>query len=279
MNQHARSWLGLSAAAVLSLTGLAAPLAAGGVIALAAAPALGQAAEQITEQNFIAGSMDIDFGTRTNLDRSGDLKEGSAAIGAKDTYKFQINVAKTTEFAGSITRQPNLYTKNLGRRKQDAQLAFDVNLSVLNPKDIKQKKTVGKWVGLVPIDTASGAFDLAGGRSAERPLRMAIDTVGKQAGFTRHVPRKLVGKAEKKDSLAAYTFKRVVGDKTYTINVKVKNRPDALREHRPGQGPERELPELRRHRPARLRLRHGQLVHRRDPLQATPWTGRRSRTS
>lgn len=220
MNQHARSWLGLSAAAVLSLTGLAAPLAAGGVIALAAAPALGQAAEQITEQNFIAGSMDIDFGTRTNLDRSGDLKEGSAAIGAKDTYKFQINVAKTTEFAGSITRQPNLYTKNLGRRKQDAQLAFDVNLSVLNPKDIKQKKTVGKWVGLVPIDTASGAFDLAGGRSAERPLRMAIDTVGKQAGFTDTFRGKLVGKAEKKDSLAAYTFKRVVGDKTYTINVK-----------------------------------------------------------
>ncbi len=223
MNQRSRSWLGLSTAAVLSLSGLTAPAVAAGA-GLASGLALAGAAqaqpEQFTEQNFITGSMEIDFATRTNLDRSGDLKEGSAAIGAKDTYKFQFNVAKTTEFAGSITRQPNLYTKNLGRRKQDAQLGFDITMSVLNPKDPKQKKAVGKWVGLVPIDTASGAFDLAGGKSSERPLRMAVDTVGKQAGFTDNFRGKLVGKAEKKESLAAYTFKRVVGDKTYTISVK-----------------------------------------------------------
>lgn len=218
MKTQSRSWLGLSAAACLSLVGTAAPMA---IVALPAGIVLAQASEQITEANFISGTMDIDFATRTNLDRTGDLKEGSAAIGAKDTYKFQINVAKTTEFAGSITRQPNLFTKNLGRRKQDAQLAFDVNLSVLNPKDIKQKKTVGKWVGVIPIDTATGAFDLGAGSASERPLRIAVDTIGKQASFTDQFRGKLVGKAEKKEGLAAYTYKRVVGDKTFEVKVKV----------------------------------------------------------
>src|SRR5687767_319912 len=58
--------------------------------------------QQITEDNVIAGTMDIDFGTRTNLDTSGDLKPGSAAVGAKDTYKLTLSVAKTTEFTGTI---------------------------------------------------------------------------------------------------------------------------------------------------------------------------------
>lgn len=178
------------------------------------------AEDTITESDIIVGTMDITFNTRTNKDTSGDLKEGSAAIGAKDVYKFDIRVATTTNFAGEITRQSNLYTKNLGRKKQSAQLAFDVNLSVLNPKDLKQKRPVGKWVGLIPVDEASGAFDLAAGRAQERPLRIAIDTIGKQAGFTEPFGGRMVGKAEKKDNLAGYTFKRIIGDRTVEIKVK-----------------------------------------------------------
>src|SRR5262245_48926164 len=130
----------------------------------AAQPAAG-GAEQITQEKVIAGTMDIDFGTRTNLDTSGDLKPNSPAIGAKDIYKFTLSVAQTTEFSGKIERQPNLFTKTLARRKQDAQLWYTIDMSVLNPKDLKQKKTVGKWVGTVPIDTATGAYDLAAGRA------------------------------------------------------------------------------------------------------------------
>lgn len=185
-----------------------------------AAPATFAQSEPLTEDNVIAGTMDIDFGTRTKLDSSGDLKEGSAAIGAQDIYKFSLRVAQTTEFTGEITRQPNLFTKTLQRRKQDASLGFSIDLSVLNPKDMKQKKTVGKWVGLVPIDTASGAFDLAGGTTKERPLRIAVDAVGKASAFQDHFAGRLVGKAEKKETLAAYSFKRLVGNKTVTITVK-----------------------------------------------------------
>lgn len=190
--------------------------------AFLAAPALAQeaGAGELTEEKVIAGTMDIEFGTRTNLDTSGDLKAGSAAIGAKDTYKFDLNVAKTTQFTGQITRQPNLYTKTLGRRKQDALLSYSVDLAVLNPRDLKTKKVIGKWVGTVPIDTASGAYDLAGGRAKESPLRMAIDTAGRAAGFVDNFAGRLMGKAEKKDNLAQYTYKRVIGSKTVQVVVK-----------------------------------------------------------
>src|SRR3954466_15019139 len=77
----------------------------------------------ITEDDVIAGTMNIDFKTRTNSDTRGDLKEGSAALGAQDKYSLNLNVAKTTEFAGDIVRQPKLSSSVLGRTKQNAKLA------------------------------------------------------------------------------------------------------------------------------------------------------------
>lgn len=194
-------------------------------LALCAAPglswvALAQEPAEITEDGVITGTMDIDFKTRTSTDSSGKYAEGSAAMGVQDVYKFALSVAKTTEFAGQIVRQPNIYSKNVRKLEQGAALGFDVTLSVLNPKDLKQKKTVGKWVGVVPIDTASGAFNLAGGAKEERPLRIAVDTVGKAKAFTDNFSGKLIGKAEKKDNLASYTYKRLVGKKTVEIVVK-----------------------------------------------------------
>ena len=182
--------------------------------AVAAAP------ELISEENIIAGTMEIDFKTRTNKDTSGDLKEGSAAVGVADLYKFDLVVAKTTQFAGTVSRKPNLYTKLIQKKKQDAELAYDVNLAVMNPKDLKQKKNVGKWVGLIPIDTASGAYDLSGGAAKERPLRIAIDAIGKAPSFTDTFAGRMMGKAEKKENLAQYSYKRLIGEKTVTITAK-----------------------------------------------------------
>ena len=179
-----------------------------------------RAQEAITEDGVIAGTMDIDFNTRTNLDTTGDLKEGSAALGVKDKYKFKFSVAKTTEFAGEITRQPNLFSKLLGRKQQMAEIGYSIDLAVLNPRDLKQRRVVGKWVGLVPIDAASGAYDLSGGAKSERPLRIAIDAVGKAPAFTDQFGGRLIGKAEKKDSLVGATYKRIIGDKTVEFSVK-----------------------------------------------------------
>lgn len=191
-------------------------------LALTCASAFGAAPEPMTEDNVIAGTMQIEFETRVKQDSSGDLKPNSPAIGAKDIYTVNMNVAKTTEFVGSIKRQPNLYTKTLARRKQDAQLYYDLQLAVLNPKDLKQKRNVGKWVGTVPIDTATGAFDLAGGAKLAQPspLRISVDAVGKAAAFEDFFAGRLVGKADNKENLASYTYKRLIGNKTVEVVVK-----------------------------------------------------------
>src|SRR5215510_14477758 len=99
-----------------------------------AAAAAAQEAETITEDGIINGTMEIDFKTRTSKDTSGDLVEGSPAKNVQDNYKFTFSVAKTTEFAGTIVRQPKLYTKTMHKNVQGAAIRFDVNISVLNPK-------------------------------------------------------------------------------------------------------------------------------------------------
>jgi hypothetical protein len=202
-------------ASVAGATGLQslAPLAGVSIAAIAQEEAL-------TKENVITGTMDIDFATRTTKDSSGDLKAGSPALGAKDSYKFNLIVVDTTRFSGTVTRQPNLYGKTLGRKQQEAQLFYSIDLAVRNPRDLKQEKNVGKWVGTVPIDPASGAFDLSGGKSKESALRISVDAVGRAAAFQDTFRGRLVGKAENKESLAAYTFKRVVGGKERIVTVK-----------------------------------------------------------
>src|SRR5215212_8924585 len=101
-----KAWIVLFAALGLSAAPLLAPRLA--------SPAVAQQGSQdqtISEEDVVSGTMDIQFNTRTNQDSCGDLLEGSAAIGAMDNYMFSLAIAKTTEFEGQITRQPNLYTK------------------------------------------------------------------------------------------------------------------------------------------------------------------------
>jgi hypothetical protein len=214
----------LAAGAALSLSGLA-----------HAAP------EPMTEDGVIAGSMTIDYDTRVKKDTSGDLKENSPAVGAKDKYTFQLQVAKTTEFSGFVTRQPKLLTKTLQRSKQDAQLFYQVDLAVLNPKDLKQKRNVGRWVGTVPIDPATGAYDLSGGSAKESALRMDVDTVGKASGFKDNFAGKLVGKAEKKEGLVSSTYKRLINGKTVEVVVK-KSDPMRFENIVMGKGPAETYP-------------------------------------
>ncbi len=177
-------------------------------------------AQDTLSEPVITGTMQITFNTRTNLDTSGDLKKGSPAIGAKDSYKLDLVVAKTTQFSGEVTRQPKLFSSILGRTKQDGRLYYNLNLGVMNPKDLTQKKTVGKWVGEVPLDPASGIYDLAGGKASESPMRVAIDQIGAVSAFTDPFAGRLVGKAEKKEGLGSQIYTRVIGDKTVKITVK-----------------------------------------------------------
>jgi hypothetical protein len=182
-----------------------------------AAPAIAQD-DTISEKGIIAGTMDIDFQTRSRVDASGNPEKG-----VKDKYKFTLNVAKTLEFAGSIGRVPQLKKEGgllQGEKEiQGNQLEFDVNLTVISKNDPTQRKTVGKWVGEVPINDR-GEYAMAGtGRSANR---IAVDAVGKQPAFTDMFGGKLVGKpkGEKKAGQAVAFVRKLAGKE---VKIQVKN--------------------------------------------------------
>jgi hypothetical protein len=84
-----------------------------GLVVLMVAPVRAQQPETITENDVIAGTMEIEFKTRTSRDTSGELVEGSPPLGVQDVYTLNLTVAKSTEFSGRIVRQPNLYTRTL----------------------------------------------------------------------------------------------------------------------------------------------------------------------
>lgn len=173
----------------------------------------------LSEEGVIVGTMNIDFESRSKPDKTGDLKQGSPALGAKDIYKLDITVAKTTQFTGTVSRMPKLYSSILGRTKQDAQLFYAVDLSVLNPNDLKQRKTVGKWVGTVPMDPDTGAYDLAGGKATDSALRVNVDALGRSQAFVDGFNGVLMGKTEKKEGLLSSVYTRVVGGREVTIKV------------------------------------------------------------
>jgi len=175
----------------------------------------------LTENDVVSGTMTIDFGTRTRLDTTGKLAAGSPAEGSRDVYTFDLNVATTTQFAGSIERQPRLSSSVLGREIQPAALQYNATLAVRNPSNLQEKRTVGKWVGAVPID-AQGVYLLDGGAAAGSPLRIAIDTVGSAQGFTDNFGGRLVGKPVEKKGLVqeVRTFSRMIGGRQVNIQVK-----------------------------------------------------------
>lgn len=189
--------------------------------ALVAAPAYAADPPTITENDVIAGTMSIDFGTRTRLDTSGKLAAGSPAEGSKDVYTFDLNVVTTTQFAGKIERQPRLQSAVIGREVQPAALQYDIGLAVRNPQNLQEKRNIGKWVGTVPID-ANGVYLLDGGAAAGSPLRIAVDTVGQAQGFSESFAGRLAGKPPVKKGLVeeVRTFSRQVGGKQVNIQVK-----------------------------------------------------------
>jgi len=179
-------------------------------------------APTVTENGFISGSMNIDFGTRKNIDTSGKLVEGSPAEGASDTYTVNLNVAKTTEYAGKVTRKPRLVSKLLGREVQAAEINYDVGLAVRNPANLEQKRAVGKWVGRVAIDE-HGVYDFGANSATASQLRMAIDAVGKAQAFIGGFSGKIYGKDQsRKGALAEKIteYSRIVKGKTVKITAK-----------------------------------------------------------
>lgn len=176
-------------------------------------------AEPVTANGVIKGTMNIDFKSRYELDTAGKFREGSAKQGVKDIYNVNLTLNDFINFAGQITRQPNLYGRVTGRRAQEAEFYYDLNVSVVNPSNPSQSRNVGKWVGLMPVEPGTGTFLLDGGRDKQSPLRLDINSVGSIQAFKDPFSGRLVGKAENKEGLASYTYRRWVSGKEVAVTV------------------------------------------------------------
>lgn len=166
-----------------------------------------QEPEKLTQPGIISGTMDIDFKSRKMLDAKGTPEKG-----ASDDYTVNLTVAKTTEFKGQIHRLPAIPGL---LSEQKGQITYGIDLAVINPVDMSQKKTVGKWVGTVPI-SKEGVYSVAG--TSESPLRIAVDAVGRAAAFTDKFGGRLIGKGKKATS--AITYIRQLAGKEVKVEVK-----------------------------------------------------------
>jgi hypothetical protein len=187
--------------------------------AAAGADAQRNANDPVTQKGVVTGEMFIKFDTRTQMDDSGKLKDGSPKLGARDTYFFTLKVLNQVVFDGKIARQPTLYSKTLQRPQQEAMFDFEkLDIQVVNPRDPSQKRTVGRWTGVIPIDPTTGVYNLGG--SNDRPFRIFIEATGRAPQIDERCSGKLVGKAIKKEGLVSQTYKRVVGQKTIEYTAK-----------------------------------------------------------
>jgi hypothetical protein len=214
-----RSLRGGIVVAALSFVLNSAALAQGQPAGAAVKPAGGAADGTITDKGVVTGEMFINFGTRKEKDDSGKLVADSPKLGARDTYFFTLKVLNQVVFDGKIARQPTLYSKTLQRPQQEAMFDFEkLDIQVVNPRDPTQKRTVGRWTGVIPIDPATGVYNLAG--TNERPFRIFIEATGRAPQIDERCAGKLVGKATKKEGLVSQTYKRVIGQKTVEYTAK-----------------------------------------------------------
>ncbi len=169
----------------------------------------------VAADNTIKGKLDIQFNSRVQTDSA-----GNPTPGVKDVYTLDVTAVDTLGFQGTIQALPTILTSRLGSEKQRASLVYNLNLSVANPANLAQKRTVGKLVGEVQVDKqGTYLFD-------QGTLRIAVDAAGKAQGFESAFRGTAVGKPPKNTSLAekvkkqAQTLTRQVKGKTVSLIVK-----------------------------------------------------------
>lgn len=181
-----------------------------------ATPAVPPAGDpNLAPKEAIKGEMNMTFNTRT----SSGTEEGAPKKGVKDSYSVNLTINGNRQIQGNITRQPRI--KQMGiRTVQQPQYDFDLNWVAISAQG--EKRTMGKWVGVMPIEGSTGAFVLDGGGDQQRALRIAID-VGQ--AINDQFGGRFYGKPEDKTKLSAESFKRMINGK----QVEYKYQADPLR--------------------------------------------------
>ncbi|WP_428937027.1 hypothetical protein [Fontivita pretiosa] len=162
----------------------------------------------------IKGEMNMTFNTRT----AAGTEDGAPRKGVKDVYSVNLTINGNRQIVGQITRQPRIKQLRI-RTVQQPQYDFDLKWVALLRSG---PKTVGNWIGVMPVDEQTGAFILDGAGDPQRAMRIAID-VGQ--AFTDQFGGRFYGKPEDKTKLNWETFKRTVQGKT----VEYKYQADPMR--------------------------------------------------
>jgi hypothetical protein len=163
----------------------------------------------------IKGEMNMTFNTRTMA----GTEDGAPKKGVKDVYAVNLTINGNRQVTGQITRQPRIKQMKI-RTIQQPQYDFDLKWVAVTAQG---PRTVGNWIGVMPVDEKTGAFTLDGGGDMQRALRIAID-VG-AAPFTDGFSGRFYGKPEDKTKLSMESFKRTFQGKT----VEYKYQADPMR--------------------------------------------------
>lgn len=191
-----------------------------GLVLLSAWAAQAQSyTDPATVDDGIKGTMSIDFQTRLQFDTTGDVPEGSPAVGVTDSYAVDMEIMDSVLLQGNILRAPWLPTTILGRTYQEGYIAYDLRWSLRNPGNPAQTITLGGWIGAMSLD-GSGLYRLAQPPEGRGPMRIAIDPVGNIPGFTSEfggeiqgrIPEQagLIGLADRASAQVTRTYARYV---------------------------------------------------------------------
>jgi hypothetical protein len=162
---------------------------------LAAVPAFAQAPASnpytVLENvpGVIKGTMDIQFGTRTQLDQTGKAPRQ----GAVDVYTVDLEVGNAVLFQGKVERRPWLPTSFLGNTLQEGYLSYDLNSLIRNPANPAQTAVAGRWIGAMTLDGA-GKYSLVQSPADKGRVRLTTNAVGATAAATANFNGEIQGR-------------------------------------------------------------------------------------
>ncbi len=126
----------------------------------------------------VTGTETIQYRTRATT----DLKPG-----VTDVYTINVNVANSAVFHGTIEQLP--YISNTITSDQPGKVTYDVDLDVVNPRNIAQTRNVGKIVGYVPVDKQNVYhYDDGAG------VKVVVFPIGAAKGFESRFTGTAIGK-------------------------------------------------------------------------------------
>jgi hypothetical protein len=184
-------------------------------LARAQAPAAAAADANKAPADAIKGTVDMTFNTRT---QSG-TEEGAPKKGVKDIYQVALTINGNRQLTGQISRQPRIKQMMI-RTIQQPQYDFNLNLVAMITGSAP--RTIGKWIGVMPVDEKSGAFVLDGAGDQQRAMRVTVD-VG--TPLNDQFGGRFYGKPDDKTKLTTESFKRMWNGK----EVEYKYQADPMR--------------------------------------------------